>query len=352
MGNGSFVMDWLEFTYGAGCSDPERDLWSEFIDIFPEFIPYFDNLIMLEKGMHWYSTVLAYGSDFKIMFHGERPEMGVHVQFPGHSMPVLADIFGLDNTSEFVSVIPLFKKLKERGCKISRLDICYDDFNYRNNFTPFDFNRFLANKRISTNTKKMQFITSTQTKGATFYCGARGGDRYLRIYDKNYESNGEIDSVRYEMQLRGERANAIFEHVADGKGFSFADLLADMMNVMNEYDLNADGKDSSTLRHRKMNAGVLKEWTDFLEEIKLFVKSAIKDEEIVIDRKKVYRSLDKSVQWIKKYVLPTLYTLKEVYGEKVLLQAIDEAEDRVTKTQEAILKSFEDYKYKGYFMKI
>ena len=83
--------------------------------------------------------------------------------------------------------------------------------------------RFLAYKRISTQTKKMQFITSTQTRGATFYCGARGGDRYLRIYDKNYESNGEIDSVRYEMQLRGERANAIFDHVASGKGFSFAE---------------------------------------------------------------------------------------------------------------------------------
>ena len=58
---GNFVMDWLEFTYKPNQKDYEGDLWAEFILDFPEFERYIEHMVMLERGMHWYTSVLAYG---------------------------------------------------------------------------------------------------------------------------------------------------------------------------------------------------------------------------------------------------------------------------------------------------
>lgn len=331
---GNFVMDWLEFTYRPSYNG-EGDLWSEFMEDFPEFQSYIEHMVMLEKGMHWYTSVLAFGRDFMILFNGDRPEMGVHVQFPGSGMHKLCEVFGLEGTTDFVSVAPLFKKLKERDCKISRLDLCYDDFDYRNHFTPHDFGLFAMQKRISTSTNKMQFISSTQTKGATFYLGSRGGERYLRIYDKSYESKGAIDSVRYELQLRGAQACAIFNHINEGKQFSFADLLCSMFNVMNEYDLDDSDVSAAALRKRKQLAGVLVEWEEFLDTIRKI--PILNASDIVVDRVKRVCSMDKSLQWIKKSALPTLYMLKEVHGGKLLQQLIDEFEDDMLNRQQLAL---------------
>ena len=336
---GNFVMDWLEFTYKPSCREIDCDLWSDFMMDFPEFQPYIEHMVMLEKGKNWYTSVVAFGRDFMIMFNSDRPEMGVHVQFPGSGMHRLCEVFGLEGTSDFVSVAPLFKKLKDRECKISRIDLCYDDFDYREHFTPHDFGLFAMQKRISTSTNKMEFITSTQTRGATFYLGARGGERYLRIYDKNYESKGAIDSVRYELQLRGAQACAIFNHINEGKQFSFADLLSSMFNVMNEYDLDDTGVTSAALRKRKQSAGVLEEWEQFLDTIRKI--PILSSSDIVVDRVKRECSMDKSLQWISKYALPTLYMLKEVHGSTLLQQLIDEfEEDKLSKQQLALLNAY------------
>ena len=50
--------------------------------------------------------------------------------------------------------------------------------------------------------------------------------------------------------------------------------------------------------------------------------------------------MDKSLQWFKRYVVPSLYLLKEVYGGDLILQEIDEAEDRLNKQQEALLMAY------------
>lgn len=336
---GNFVMDWLEFTYRPSCKDIGCDLWADFLEDFPEFEPYIESMVMLEKGMNWYTTVLAFGKDFMIMMNGERPEMGIHVSFPGSGMHMLCEIFGLEGYTDFVSVAPLFEKLRDRQCKISRLDLCYDDFDYRKHFSPHDFGRFAMNMQISTSTNKMQFISSTQTRGATFYLGSRGGERYLRIYDKNYESNGAIDSVRYELQLRGAQANAVFNHVSEGKQFSFADLLSGMFNIVNEYDLDNSDVGASAMRMRKKNAGILREWEEFLDTIrKIPILSA---SDIVVDRKKRSCYMDKSLQWVKKTVLPTLFMMKEIYGGKLLDSLIDEfEEDKLNKQQLALLNAY------------
>ena len=44
------------------------------------------------------------------------------------------------------------------------------------------------------------------TGGDTWYLGSTSGDVRLRVYDKARESAGEVDAIRWELQLRGDRA--------------------------------------------------------------------------------------------------------------------------------------------------
>lgn len=62
----------------------------------------------------------------------------------------------------------------------------------------------MINNQITTRSREWSFISSTQNggAGATFYLGKRGSDRFLRVYDKDYESDGRIPAIRYEFELR------------------------------------------------------------------------------------------------------------------------------------------------------
>lgn len=46
--------------------------------------------------------------------------------------------------------------------------------------------------------------------------GKNGSGKYLRIYDKNLESNGEIDCVRYEVEWGQDRAKYVFQELFGG----------------------------------------------------------------------------------------------------------------------------------------
>jgi DNA relaxase NicK len=46
--------------------------------------------------------------------------------------------------------------------------------------------------------------------GWTVYLGSRSGEKMIRIYDKLAESMGKIDSIRWEVEYKGETANAVF----------------------------------------------------------------------------------------------------------------------------------------------
>lgn len=49
-----------------------------------------------------------------------------------------------------------------------------------------------------------------EIKGWTYYFGSTQSDSMMRIYDKSYESKGENPAIRWELQLRGDKANSAF----------------------------------------------------------------------------------------------------------------------------------------------
>lgn len=340
---GAFLLDWLEFSYLPGGREDGLQLWTDFMDDFPEFEDEFAETVLYEKGMHGYTYVYKFTDQYSILYNPDNADMGVHVIFPSHGLPKLCQLFdlGSDNVNEYAPAQKMFQILNERSCKVTRMDVCYDD--YSKLFTPNDFNILMSSGRILTKCREYRFFSSYQTCGSTFYLGKRGRDRLFRCYDKNIESNGVIDAVRYELELRGDYAKTLQRDIAEGKRFKFSEMLTNMFNVVNEYEQN-DGASSGAIRMRKSMAGLDPKW---LELLNLFDKLVLSDnDKLVIDRVERVPSWTRFFNWFEKQILKNLYMFREVIGsDEKLIDMIDFQEGRLSEMKEKMLGRYkQDYK--------
>ena len=263
---GAFLLDWLEFTFMPGYGYDGNELWMDFLDAFPEFEDEFATTVMSPKGQNGYTNVYRFTDLYSIAFSPEDARMGVHVIFPSHGLSKLCELFNLESVDDYAPAQKLFQILNERNCRVTRLDICFDD--YTKYFKPEDFANFMLQGRLSSKHRHWIYNSSMQGSGSTFYLGKRGRDRLFRCYDKAYESGGAIDAIRYELELKGNWATQLQKDIADGKKFKFSDMVNDMFYITNEYKRDDDAS-AHLLSVRKSQAGVAPEW---LELLKLFDK--------------------------------------------------------------------------------
>ena len=261
-----FLVDWLEFTYLCPENAGGLSVWDNFLAEFPEFENHQDDYVLANKGRHGYTHCFMFCDEYTVLYNPDIQEMGVHVTFPSHGLYRLCEMFNIkSDLSDYVNFKSVLAMLKERSCRVTRLDICYDD--HSKILTPLDFNRFMINNQITTRSREWSFISSTLNggAGATFYLGKRGSDRFLRVYDKDYESDGRIPAIRYEFELRKNYLDMIVNKVINGINFSFADLIGQFMVVSNEYEFTGE---QSTDKGRKARAGILEEWNKLLATIR------------------------------------------------------------------------------------
>lgn len=153
---------------------------------------------------------------------------GVNVSVPGHYIPKFAELLGLDSDSDDL-VKDMFVFLKSHGCQASRIDIACDDFSKK--YPAFWYAQRMICGDIISNFSKWSVSSSKRTDGTTFYLGDRK-KRFLRIYDKWYESNGEVDSVRYEIESHENYAKSLFNDICDcGVHFDFFDFLFQFLKI-------------------------------------------------------------------------------------------------------------------------
>lgn len=281
--------------------------------------------------------------EYTVLYNPDEQRMGVHVTFPSHGLYRLCEMFGLSGLEDFVEIKSLLKDLKSRSCRITRMDICYDD--YTKTFTPHDFGKWMMNGQISTKSRVWSFMSSQAGSGSTFYLGRRGSDRFIRIYDKDYESKGRIPAIRYEFELRKAYVDMIVHKLINDIEFSFADLIENTFVVMNEYDKSGDRDTDYT---RKSRAGVLSVWEEFLEVIRygsedeLCEKPAILHSPVVlkVDTKKREISFKKIHNWITVQVLPSLYIFKECLGDERVNDMISAQQGRLNDLQRKMLDKY------------
>lgn len=115
---------------------------------------------------------------------------------------------------EHEAMLAFLERVAFYALNVSRADLTLDDWD--KSITPFELetltsgadNPYELNKEsLVTRASQSDFRRSKgPTGGDTWYLGSSKGDARLRVYDKARESGGKVDAIRWELQLRGDRA--------------------------------------------------------------------------------------------------------------------------------------------------
>lgn len=303
--NGLIVsVDWLSFTITSLSS----------VDDVIAFLGYnrmdFDN--MAHGGKGYKSMVRLNGYPVSIMFDGN-DDMGIHVDISGSAISEVVRSFSgtlavstpfgpgyeIDFNSTFLR--ELLSSIRKHG-HITRLDLAVDDIGSRY-FTTDDLVSLYFETRIVSKFRNLKNVVESELSGNktghTLYFGSRRSDMFLRVYDKQLERNKKNASsdippiifpwVRWEMECKNDRANAIADLILNGSGLGEITMgvLSNYMRIINLDNAN---------RSRCTMHSVWHAFLDGISALKLYIPQTEKD----IDDKK---------QWVKKQVMPTLVAI-------------------------------------------
>lgn len=256
-----FSLDWLEFTFGANSEDCH--LFDSFLSLFPYVSEVLEERCKLaqcdksgyylEKARYGYRNALIFTEGFSVMWSYDRSDMGVHVTIPSHALAVTLPLLcgGLSDVKDCLSF------LHDNGCRMTRVDLCFDDKSRR--FIPADFCDFLRNEQIRTRCRRFGYYQSAT--GGTFTVGSRASGRYVRIYDKDGEQKVENGTfgTRYEVELRATYAEKMVTAMLLDSKYSFGDLINSIFEIVEPFNL--DQVDISAARS---HAALLPDWEKFL----------------------------------------------------------------------------------------
>lgn len=193
----SVGLDWLSFTFKM----PDEDFFNQkFLSQESAFRFYckelafiFDDAFVFKKNSSHYRFAYGFHENCAFFHDGFEVNKGFNVSVPGHALSWFFDSAGM-------SVLDMFLYFENHYISVSRLDVAVDDFS--KSFRPDYYCRLMENNMLKTRIRYWSYIGSDRsTGGRTFALGKRNTQKYLRIYDKDKESNGEIDAVRYEFEL-------------------------------------------------------------------------------------------------------------------------------------------------------
>lgn len=296
----NFIVDYFNFSY---FKEGSEDLLQDFLDDFPEIEAHTHEMVVL-KGRSWgYDHCLAFNEYISIRYDDTFKDKGVNVSITGHGLEDFLNWFHfyditLDSAPEISPTVALvFSLLRDRGCRPSRLDLAYDDYSKR--FMPDDYQRWLMNGNFNTRMKKNGFFRDPKG-GTTFYLGNRR-KKLIRIYDKSIESDSNIDAIRYEFELHGDYAKAMFDQICEEDVPRFGDIIVDSFKIINP------DSDSNITR-----CEMLVEWEDFL-------KSTLTQNYVEVRHYTRSQTWDKLDKWLHCQVFPALKAYEMMYGKSWLL---------------------------------
>lgn len=221
----NFSLDWLSFTFKrSDCPDLLASFW----EVFPELVHYKHEMFIV--GGRNFAHGLCLDDYLTIRYDDDANSKGINVEIPSHGLENAFKLFQVKTVKE------MFELLEKRSCMPSRIDICFDDFT--KSYKPSYYYKKFLNGCLVTKMRTVKMVHSGDGKGETFYLGDRR-KKMLRIYDKSVESGGEIDAIRYELELHANSAKAFFVHVIDSKESEisvFGDCLLDVLDIRRKSD--------------------------------------------------------------------------------------------------------------------
>jgi hypothetical protein len=185
-----------------------------------------------------------------------------------------------------------------------RFDVAIDDYDKGTPLEAVEAAAIAGNYAYCASHQIMESARRGENPGKTVYFGSPKSNKRVRCYDKSVESGGEIDAIRWEVQLRDDKADyAITRWLTlepsdlTGEGARFlASLVTGGVHLCDRSD-NEKNID---------RCEVLPFWADFL---------ARAAEGLRIPCPKKAPLLERSLEWLQNQVAPTLGVVRRVFGE-------------------------------------
>ena len=320
-------IDWLSFTFKP--SDDEKATFSNICDAFfahfPKIKDIMQDCVCVSSGRYysysvcWNDGILFSWDDDKKKeaFHDlknglfvDEFEHGFNVSIPSHGLHYLMELTGFDVSADIWSFKPVLEFLKKNNCQISRLDLAFDD--YSKTFTPFDIlTEYWLKNNVQSPCKKFKWCEAGKGGGQTFYLGARA-NKLLRIYDKDKESKGVINAIRYEIEVHNKYAEEICQTIINDS-FDFGYFLQKWF-IRLKTPSTCDSLDNK--RKASMRPD-LPEWVAFVKHNFDEQKSPV-----IIPKDKKAVNFERSSYWFRRDCVKTLYMLIAVNGADFVLDML------------------------------
>lgn len=131
-----------------------------------------------------------------------RRDMGICYVFSANALDCLC------RSGEYQDRLSALKAFGATWGKCTRLDLCLDVHDA--GLLAYVVADLADKQAIEARSKKVTVIRNIPTgSGVTVYLGARTSPSFIRVYDKNAESNGAYPATRFELECKGEIAEQI-----------------------------------------------------------------------------------------------------------------------------------------------
>jgi phage replication initiation protein len=303
MKNGLYCsIDWLSFTV---LDNVDLDT------TIAEFGFTIEDFFECPRGANGYKKMLSMiGSNLRVLYDGA-DNMGIHFDVSGSAMSDFYEVYYkscFNNETPFGElaidmeldvVKSLFHRIQELG-HITRLDLSIDNktdiyYSVRQLHEQLSLGRFVSKWRT------YKFIEEKETNGncvgRTIYMGSRTSDIMLRVYDKELEQNKKYPDaddvnhvnyrwVRWELELKDDRANMVVNHILSGKtvGYIAVGILSNYLRLINLDDSNKSRCSSQSV------------WESFIDDVSCLRLYVSHDE----------KTLEMKKDWLIHQCAPTI----------------------------------------------
>lgn len=307
-------LDWLSFSFKYDdlfFYNKKHNLnYNQFDYLFNVAFPELKKVAYVSEAVFRsiYDKCIRMSYDILVYYDQESDQnKGCYVTVPSHSLEYFCTLFNCTN------IYQLFSVIIERGGSFSRLDICFDDFSKR--FSAIDFLTWYRNGNFNTRLRRYSYHASNNHDTGTFYLGHRAGLKYMRIYDKEYESTVNynkgktseiIKAIRYEFEFHSYAAQALAKYLIENQSVNFRWVVSQFFNIIERDDSNIS------------RCSTLPEWEEFLSELE-FSELLVKFKVNVPPA-----SYTSSKYWFMTYCLKTAARIYHHEGEEYLLNKIKE----------------------------
>lgn len=303
-------VDWLSFVYMPyGIPEYENSDLTAY-DFMRLNVPEVNRIIddndntQLSGGNGHYHFSIIWSTGMRIFFDDSRNNMGVYFSVNSDSLYDFFQVI-LDKT-EF-TVVDCLMWVKNNHFRISRIDICFDD--YSKTYAPGFYADMYSWGLMST-----RFRSCGRTKvikAETVYFGQRSNGKYVRIYDKSAESKGEVDSIRYEVELKQNMARAFCDYyIVNSDKFNFGSWwINNIFKVLDEGDKDTYGQ-------HKSRAAMQEDWAKFVKDC---FNEKIEFHKLKITPGTKPVSCEKALKFMAVSVAPLINSLSEFYGRENIM---------------------------------